>query len=105
VTALVDNAAARRAYEPSGFVIGGTTTWSRHGRTLDESITGRLAVPRHDSRLPRRHVSPTVTGLSALSAGPAAAAMMGRPPAGATQWSSSISSTWPAPASREWLET
>jgi hypothetical protein len=51
VTVLVDNAAARRAYEPSGFVIGGTTTWSRHGRTLDEFIPERLAVPRHDSRL------------------------------------------------------
>jgi RimJ/RimL family protein N-acetyltransferase len=33
---VVDNHAARRAYESAGFVVHGQSTWSRDGRTLDE---------------------------------------------------------------------
>ena len=35
LTVVVDNHAARRAYEAAGFAVRGETTWSRDGRTLD----------------------------------------------------------------------
>jgi RimJ/RimL family protein N-acetyltransferase len=33
---VVDNPAARRAYEAAGFVVCGRSTWSHEGRTLEE---------------------------------------------------------------------
>jgi RimJ/RimL family protein N-acetyltransferase len=38
---VVDNRAARRAYEAAGFVISGRTSWSRDDRTLDEFVMTR----------------------------------------------------------------
>ena len=46
LTVLADNPRARRAYEAAGFAVRGTTTWSRHDRTLDEYIGGRPAGDR-----------------------------------------------------------
>lgn len=41
LTVVVDNDAARRAYEAAGFAICGETTESRDGRTLDEFVMTR----------------------------------------------------------------
>lgn len=41
LTVVVDNQAARRAYELAGFAICGKTTWSHEGRTLDEVVMVR----------------------------------------------------------------
>jgi len=41
LTVVVDNEAARRAYEGAGFAICGKTTWTRGGRTLDELVMAR----------------------------------------------------------------
>jgi RimJ/RimL family protein N-acetyltransferase len=38
---VVDNHAARRAYEAAGFAICGEATWSSDGRTLDEFVMSR----------------------------------------------------------------
>jgi RimJ/RimL family protein N-acetyltransferase len=38
---VVDNHAARRAYEAAGFTVCGSSTWSRDGRTLDELVMTR----------------------------------------------------------------
>ena len=43
---VVDNDAARRAYEAAGFVVSGQSTWSNGGRTLDEFDMARpLGAP------------------------------------------------------------
>lgn len=39
---VVDNTAARRAYEAAGFVVCGRSTWSHEGRTLEELDMVRL---------------------------------------------------------------
>jgi GNAT superfamily N-acetyltransferase len=41
---VVDNDAARLAYESAGFTVRGHTTWSAHGRTLEELVMER-ALP------------------------------------------------------------
>jgi RimJ/RimL family protein N-acetyltransferase len=41
LTVVVDNYAARHAYELAGFAISGSTTWSREGRTLDVLVMSR----------------------------------------------------------------
>jgi predicted GNAT family acetyltransferase len=41
LTVVVDNDAARRAYESAGFAVCGETTWVRDGRTLDEFVMAR----------------------------------------------------------------
>jgi RimJ/RimL family protein N-acetyltransferase len=41
LTVVVDNERARRAYEAAGFVAGDRTTWSGHGRTLEEFVMSR----------------------------------------------------------------
>jgi RimJ/RimL family protein N-acetyltransferase len=41
LTVVVDNDAARRAYELAGFAVCGETTWVRNGRTLDEFVMAR----------------------------------------------------------------
>jgi RimJ/RimL family protein N-acetyltransferase len=38
---VVDNDAARRAYEAASFIITGNATWSHDGRTLDEFVMMR----------------------------------------------------------------
>lgn len=38
LTVVVENGAARRAYEAAGFLVCGETTWVRDGRTLDEFV-------------------------------------------------------------------
>jgi RimJ/RimL family protein N-acetyltransferase len=52
LTVLADNPRARRAYEAAGFTVRGTTTWSRHDRTLDEFIGGRPAGERAEDDRP-----------------------------------------------------
>lgn len=41
LTVVVDNGAARRAYELAGFAVCGETTWVRDGRTLEELVMAR----------------------------------------------------------------
>lgn len=41
LTVVVDNRAARRAYEAAGFAVCGETTWTRDGRTLEELVMVR----------------------------------------------------------------
>jgi len=38
LTVVIENDAARRAYEAAGFAVCGETTWVRDGRTLDEFV-------------------------------------------------------------------
>jgi len=52
LTVLADNPRARRAYEAAGFAVQGTTTWSRHDRTLAEFIGGRPAGARTEDDRP-----------------------------------------------------
>lgn len=52
LTVLADNPRARRAYEAAGFVVQGTTTWSRDDRTLVEFIGGRPAGERTEDDRP-----------------------------------------------------
>ena len=41
LTVVVENDAARRAYEAAGFAACGETTWMRDGRTLHEFVMVR----------------------------------------------------------------
>jgi RimJ/RimL family protein N-acetyltransferase len=45
LTVVVDNDAARRAYEAAGFAVCGRTTWPRDGELLDEFVMSRPLRP------------------------------------------------------------